>query len=106
MHLIKEMAKTYKFDGNEDDVKTIQRIFLRIRDQLRRMTPTKYAYHHAAADLMHLWANTEFFFKPKIYGGVKSSPFTHSELGLPENLHGMNFKISRLGLVVCATLSI
>merc|ERR1712176_1344897 len=47
----------------------------------RQCVPTESCYFHAAADLMHLWANTKCFFAHNGYDSIKSAPFTLEELG-------------------------
>ena len=65
----------------ENDLDLMKRLLLRIRDRLRECTPTESAYFDAAADLMHLWANTKWLFGHNVYDSIKSRPFSLEELG-------------------------
>merc|ERR1711971_542723 len=56
------------------------KLFL-IRDALRKCVSTQSVYFDAAADLLHLYANTKTFFVHNNYDLAKSAPFSLSELG-------------------------
>ena len=57
----------------------------KIRDILREGVPYSHAYHHGAADVIHLWAHTQTFFTVnEKFKSVKSEPFTMEDLGYPD----------------------
>ena len=66
------------------DYKLLKPNLLTIRDKLRQCISTDSCFFHAAADLLHLWANTKYFFSHNVYDSIKSSPFTLEELGFTD----------------------
>ena len=69
-------------DSSSENLIELKQRLLTLRDMCRALTPTWGAYHHAAADLFHLYAHTENWFAPTDYLSFKSPPFHYSELGL------------------------
>ncbi|BBN01324.1 [histone H3]-lysine4 N-trimethyltransferase ATXR3 [Marchantia polymorpha subsp. ruderalis] len=61
-----------------------------LRDALRRLPATCKARHDAAADLIHMYANTKHFFVLEDYAVVKSTPvlITPLDLGTKHSLTG------------------
>eukprot|EP01083_Nonionella_stella_P301434 1034081_1 len=70
-------------------------LLFEIRDKLRRCVSTDTCYFGAAADLLHLWANTKWFFAHNHYDSIKSAPFTLKELGFESDKITMNIKCQK-----------
>jgi hypothetical protein len=60
--------------SNRQGITHIRENMVRVRAILRQLVPTPYAYHHAAADLIHLYLTTHTFFSITSYSPFRSSP--------------------------------
>ncbi|ETO07897.1 hypothetical protein RFI_29493 [Reticulomyxa filosa] len=58
-----------------------------IRDELRKLKPTPFAYHHAAADCIDFYLHTKYWFAAHNYESFKSKVFTLKELGYNKGMY-------------------
>lgn len=70
-----------QYPETTDGLRRTRRALKRVRDLLKGLEPTRGAYHHAAADLIHLWASTETFFEATEYRAFRSKEFSMHDLG-------------------------
>ncbi|XP_008793621.3 histone-lysine N-methyltransferase ATXR3-like [Phoenix dactylifera] len=77
-------AKIHAHDpsGSDNLQRELRKSLLWLRDELRNLPCTHRCRHDAAADLIHMYAYTKFFFKVQEYKTVKSPPVYISPLDL------------------------
>eukprot|EP01083_Nonionella_stella_P276925 941403_1 len=70
-----------KIEATESGLEVLRQKLFQIRDHLRSLTPSSRAYHHAAADAVHLYASTRTFFTDNRFATFKGDPFQLRDLG-------------------------
>ncbi|ETO29425.1 hypothetical protein RFI_07694 [Reticulomyxa filosa] len=65
----------------ENKVEESLKCLVEIRNELRKLKPTPFAYHHAAADCIDFYIHTKYWFTAFNYESFKSKVFSLRELG-------------------------
>ncbi|XP_052177771.1 histone-lysine N-methyltransferase ATXR3 isoform X2 [Diospyros lotus] len=79
---LKSKIHAHDPSGSNDIQKELRKSLIWLRDEVRNLSCTYKCRHDAAADLIHIYAHTKFFFRVREYKAVTSPPVYISPLDL------------------------